>query len=1320
MLSGGTALLAVGVGTVACACGASQEAEGWQDLRKMQSGDFSQSYNFVRDSLLGGNQQLYETVMFGSVMIGLGLILSSLGGMLAKISKGALMACQMLTAGATSAGTMFLQDISDGYVDSSWQEYAANFGISAATAGIGYGIGTGAAWLGQNSKLVTGFLAQAGKYAPAFIIGAETIIDVITDWALSQIFGYDYDVSMSVLSALVSNIAFSIDPVNMATGGFCLTATDIVLPDLMDDFFRLQRIYNSVIPCAGGLGKNWMLGLESRLFIRKEEGLIDAVCMDGHAERFSMEYGNWKNRRQGDSRYQLTEKDGEEGFVLLYIPEGKCYDYDSMGRLVSVRGKGHNKLTVRYQEAQISQIITSAGYVLDFVYQDGRIAEIRDEAGRTVRYKYENGCLKAVCHVDEGVTTYHYDEKNHITQVIDQNGHAYVANEYDNDGRVTAQYYLDGTKSILTYDLKKRENTVYIEGLGRTERYRYNKDFLVTYTGYDDGTWEEAEYDQWTNRIYEKDRNGNTTRRLYDSLGNLHRETLPSSQTWEYQYDAMGNLLEKKADTGEEVHYAYDQNGFLIEESEKIREGEWKQRQYKRDDYGRLTEMTDSLGHTTRYRYDSTDRHLYKDPSSMTDAMGNQTEYEYDIIGRRTGIRTDQGTVEILYNKQNYPVCVKDGNGNEYCRTYDKMGNLTGMTPPVQGMYGSRWMYRYDFFDRLVETIDPLGNVWKKERNLVGDILCEKMPGGGTVRYEYDTDSHRLRTIYEDGSVERCFYDGNGNLVKKVRPENYCKETDDGRGSTYTYDSMNRLTQETDEDGCIQNTYHYDVSGHLTEQTDSGGHTTFYTYDLSGNRTGMWEPVETSAEDRETILYRATLYEYDAESNKIRERRGRELVRAREILGYMHEIWFAYDSLNRLTCVEDMHGAKAVYQYNSMNQKVYESFRISGDVEQVVRYHYDAAGNLTEKREGIEECFLKPGGKKRRVWAVTKYAYDADGNCVHMVTPKGYEKEWQYDALDRVTAEKEQDRAGGICRSVQYEYDAVGSLRVRRDQSMGHPAERKFRYDGRNRLTHLTDESGNTTRLFYDRNGRITKVVRPEQYDPGQDDGAGICYEYDSRDQVVRITGSDGAILQEQTYDSAGNVRTRLEGQSVYTAYVYDLAGDLLAVYKGRENARKNRSAQRMAYDAWGNITSVEDGNGNQTGFRLDDWGRIIEIHTPEGGTERYTYDHAGNITSTTDANGGTITYAYNSMGRVCQTTDQEGFSEYFYYDEEGRLETRIDRKKRRPITTWTETCPTSVRRTKKAEIRWSADIDTIRMENSGRQRAAASHTTMPTRQTVC
>ena len=154
---------------------------------------------------------------------------------------------------------------------------------------------------------------------------------------------------MSLLTSLASNIAFSIDPVNMATGGFCLAATDLSLPDLIDQSFALQRIYNSVISCAGSLGKNWMLGLESRLFIRKEEGCIDAICVDGHAERFSFEDGIWKNRRQGDCRYQLKELPEEKGFVLLYIPEFRQYDYDEGGRLLSIRGHGKTQLTVYYE-----------------------------------------------------------------------------------------------------------------------------------------------------------------------------------------------------------------------------------------------------------------------------------------------------------------------------------------------------------------------------------------------------------------------------------------------------------------------------------------------------------------------------------------------------------------------------------------------------------------------------------------------------------------------------------------------------------------------------------------------------------------------------------------------------------------------------------------------------------------------------------------------------------------------------------------------------------------------------------------------------------
>ena len=82
----------------------------------------------------------------------------------------------------------------------------------------------------------------------------------------------------------------------------------------------------------------------------------------------------------------------------------------------------------------------------------------------------------------------------------------------------------------------------------------------------------------------------------------------------------------------------------------------------------------------------------------------------------------------------------------------------------------------------------------------------------------------------------------------------------------------------------------------------------------------------------------------------------------------------------------------------------------------------------------------------------------------------------------------------------------------------------------------------------------------------------------------------------------------------------------------------------------------------NRTDFVLDGWGRILEIHTPEGGVEHYAYDCAGNITDATDANGNTITYRYNSFGQVCEIRDPEGHSEYFYCDEEGRQEMHVDR----------------------------------------------------------
>ncbi len=1260
--TGGTALM-LGAGATAYLCGTAQIDEGLRDMSKMESGDFSESYNLVRDGMCGkfdNKQAVYNTVMYGSVMIGLGVTLSPLAGEIPAASKEVgLLAGQMLTAGGLSSGVMYLQDVTDGYVDWAWTDYLANFAVSSATAGIGFMAASQLAWFGQNSVQVQLALRNAGNFAPMLIIGAETVVDVGADYVASRMFNQKFDLTMSLLTSLASNIAFSIDPVDMATGGFCLTATDLSLPDLIDESFSLQRIYNSVVPCVGGLGKNWMLGLESRLFIRKEEGCIDAICVDGHAERFSFEDGIWKNRRQGDCRYQLKELPEEKGFVLLYIPEFRQYDYDEGGRLLSIRGHGKTQLTVYYEKSHIRQVVTSAGFVLDFQYEGNLIAEIQDEMGRKIRYKYDEGRLKAVCHVDEGVTTYHYDDKGYISQVIDQNGHAYVQNEYDNQGRVINQYYLDGTKSALTYDLKQRENTVYIEALNRTERYRYNQDSLVTHTYFDDGSLEEVRYDVWSNRIYEKDRNGNETYRQYNACGQLLKEILPSGQSWECIYDDNGNLLKKFANTGQEVRYTYDSFGFLSEESEKIEEGHWKYHQYERDAYGRIIKETDSLGNTTVYTYDDRIHHLPQ-ASSEENAVGERTVYTYDSAGRRISISNPCQTTELRYNRQDYLTYVKDGNGNEIRRTYDHMGNMTAYLPPNQGADGAAWMYCYDFFDRMIEARDPLGNSWKQERDIAGNVLSKTTPEGHITRYEYDSDSHKLRTIYPDGSIERNFYDCKGNLVKKVRPAYYNKESDDGMGSVYTYDSMDRLLQITDEEGyrIVKNTY--DKAGNLVEEQNGEGTTIYHTYDLTGNRTTTWSPLEENEEGE--VLYRIVQYVYDTEGNKILERRGLDKVRLWEISSCFLELQFSYDALNRLILVSDGSGARAAYHYDSQGNRTEETFKISDEVEQVIHYQYDAVGNLIEKKEGIEERFLKPSGQKRKVWAKTCYRYDKNGNCVESISPKGYRRTWAYDALDQVITQEELDTENGIHRKFSYFYDSDGDVLCQTNKSLPEETSRRFTYDSKGRLTHFTDECGAITRLFYDANDRIIKLVQPEQYNSARDDGNGISYVYDCRDNILQVIGPDGELLQENTYNLSGTIKTEETGGVIFNGYEYDLTGNPTAFYQGKNNAQKGISAQRLVYDPWGNVTKAIDGEQNITEFVLDAWGRITEIHTPEGGTERYTYDYAGNITSTTDANGGTITYCYNSMGQVYEVIDQEGNGEFLYCDEEGRRQMHIDR----------------------------------------------------------
>ena len=141
--------------------------------------------------------------------------------------------------------------------------------------------------------------------------------------------------------------------------------------------------------------------------------------------------------------------------------------------------------------------------------------------------------------------------------------------------------------------------------------------------------------------------------------------------------------------------------------------------------------------------------------------------------------------------------------------------------------------------------------------------------------------------------------------------------------------------------------------------------------------------------------------------------------------------------------------------------------------------------------------------------------------------------------------------------------------------------------------------------------------------------------EIQEASEIVPLPMLEVSYFREIVLSGADGGKSRAE-------YVCNLQGKPLEIHTGSDYLREGRPAQSYTYDARGNITGVQDGNGNRTEFLLDEWGRIVEIHTPEGGVERYAYDYAGNITSTTDANGGTITYRYNSQGQVSEIVEAD------------------------------------------------------------------------------
>ena len=664
-------------------------------------------------------------------------------------------------------------------------------------------------------------------------------------------------------------------------------------------------------------------------------------------------------------------------------------------------------------------------------------------------------------------------------------------------------------------------------------------------------------------------------------------------------------------------------------------------------------------------------------PSRVITPKGEETAYGYDTVGRRLSISNTYGTVELAYNSRNFVTSRIDGEGYTTRRFYDRMGNLTTYYPPVQWeKKESGYEYRHDFLERVVDTISPLQEHHRVFRNFDGDITSRIHPvsyalkgeeGEGT-RYEYNSDGNCIRILYPDGGVERRFYDADGNMIKQVQPESYDADSDDGNGYRYAYDACGRMTEVQDPEGNILHTYEYNGHGQILREVDGEGKEVLYTY----NDLGWKIREQIKVQETDPALYRVIAYTYDSQGNKVEEAYGQqEVERDGEPDGW-HRIHFSYDKNNHLNVVKDDFGAKMRYDYDCLGNVTLEERAIADGVHSVIHYAYNKNGWLVQRTEEIQ-------GNGPVQAAVTRYAYDANGNLTKITTPKGSEIRRSYDADDRLTEERVLDRKNGIDRRVQYAYDAAGNvLKQAILGTDGECLESSTRYDLKDRATHRTNPAGGVTRYLYDRNDRLRKEISPYGYEPESDDGAGVSYTYDSRGNRLRTTNALGEVVQELSYNLRNQPVIQEDTFGNRTELSYELDGKIKEIRRlgegkwngsagdslkyGEAVAQSQRVLQQYEYNVRGQITGVVDGNRNPISYDVDSWGRITGIGFADGVKEGYEYTPAGQVSRTIDGNGNAVQYRYNSLGKISERIDQLGFTETFRYDEEGNLSLHIDR----------------------------------------------------------
>jgi YD repeat-containing protein len=342
---------------------------------------------------------------------------------------------------------------------------------------------------------------------------------------------------------------------------------------------------------------------------------------------------------------------------------------------------------------------------------------------------------------------------------------------------------------------------------------------------------------------------------LTDSLGNQTTfSSSPSGGQWLYTqaqgsgcsscttrgtvqnlYDGFGNLLSMTDAIGNTAVYLYDSSNNLTSKTVQVTSGTTAGTQYTYNSFGEVLSTTDQLGNVTTNAYDSNGNLLsVTTPAPGNGPSGSVTQFAYNSVGELTTITDPLSNVTTLvYTSVGLINTITDAKNNVTTYGYDSHGNRTSVTDALN----HQTTFTYDSMDRLTKIAYPdstttqFGYDYRGRRTTVTD------QNGKITTYAYD-DADRLLTVTDAASnVTTYVYDTENNLTS-IGDANH-------NTTSFTYDAFGRVTKTSFPSGYVE-MYGYDADNNLTSKTDRKNQYITYAYDLMNRLTQKTYPDSTS------------------------------------------------------------------------------------------------------------------------------------------------------------------------------------------------------------------------------------------------------------------------------------------------------------------------------------------------------------------------------------------------------------------------------------------------------------------------------------------